>query len=1270
VAELRINDIPAGPGGGRRVEVTWQVGSARRVAVAEFDAPSDSGGSEQIRWYLEDYAEFPADPAPAIALEAEAQLARAGVDLFRRVFAASRDTMRLWEAAARSLPDARVEVDTDPGQGPGLAWELLRDPEADAPVALGAGAFVRTHLRAAGDGWLPEPSGDRLRVLLVIARPGGRDDVPFRSVASRLVRGGAQQMEGLDLDVLRPATFKRLSEVLRAAKDAGRPYHVVHFDGHGTYLDLKDLGFTPGGTGGGGGGGAGLALPRDKYGVSVAGPVRAGQHGYLLFEDPQDTADRQGRENQQLVDGPALGRLLTSTGVPVLVLNACRSAYTEARDQPAGTPGDARAAGKGEGELSLGTPQAGPALGESALTGDVHARIRAYGSLAAEVADAGVPGVVAMRYNVYVVTAAQFVADLYAHLLAGKSVGQAAGEARRVLAANPVRQIGTTPVSLQDWAVPMVYEAAPLVLLEPEKRAAPVIKLTPTETRTDQDAGADGVPRPPDAGFFGRDESLLALDRAFDTQPVVLLHAYAGAGKSATAAEFARWYAATGGLDHPEHPDWGPGAVLWSSFEHHRTAGQVIGYAGDCFAGLLEASGIQWAAVTDPAQRRDIVLQLLEQVPALWVWDNVEPVTGFPAGTASDWTTAEQDELVELLRDLAQRTRCKVLLTSRRDERPWLGELPARVQLPPMPLRESLQLAAALAARRGQGLAGVDWRPLLRYAAGNPLTITVLTGQALRENLATSAAIEGFVARLAAGEAQLEAGEDAGLGRTRSLAASLSYGFAKAFTDADLARLAVLHLFRDTADADAVRLMGDPEIAGEDAVPGLAGLDRAAVAGLLDRAAGIGLLEPFGEGSGYYRIHPALPWYFTTLFTASYGPPDSPPARRAARAYAQAIGELGDYYHDQAAGRAAQVVPVLGIEEGNLRHGLELARAAGLWHAAGGCLQGLSVLYTRTGRDGEWARLVDDVTPEVTDPTTGGPRPGRDQQWRNVTSYRVRLAEHARDWPAATTLQTTLLAWQRDQAAAALAAPPATLTAVQRNQIYNLTVAVDELGIILGQQEDPGCLPPFQEALALAQRLGDRRMEAQRAGNLGNAYMLVPGLRDLDQAEHWHQHSLSLRDDDDRIGRALCHNQLGSLALKRLDDAQDAGAAKAVLLEHLNTALGHYQQALDLFPADDHEHRAAAENQLGVIYGRAGDSGQALRHYQQSIQHKEIRGDIYGAGSTRYNIALLLDGAGRAGDALAYARAALANYQQAGLGATSDADNARQLIARLEQPSH
>jgi tetratricopeptide (TPR) repeat protein len=1236
---LHIVEVPAGPPGGRRVELSWQDGVTRpRVTAVEFADVLDQWDHNWIRWYLEDYPQFPADPAPMIAAAAEARLAEAGAGLFRRVFS-NVDAAGIWERARDQLSQVRVEVDTDPGWGPGAAWELLRDPRTSTALVLGAGEFVRTHRRAAGHPDLPEPSGDRLRVLMVITRPGGRADAPFRSVASRLVRGGADQMGRLDLDVLRPPTFDRLRQVLRAAHDAGRPYHVVHFDGHGTWLDLADLGVAPTETRSSGEGpGGGLGLPRHMSGVSIAGPVRRGHHGYLIFEDP-DT-----RQDQQLVDGSTLGRLLAATDVPVAVLGASRSAYAEAPDQP--------------DEVS------GPSSG--GLTADVHARIRAYGSLAAEVADAGVPGVVAMRYNVYVVTAAQFMADMYAHLLAGKSLGQAVRRARRALADAPVRQIGATPVSLQDWAVPVVYESAPLVLLEPEDRHEPLIRLTPTDSGAGQsEAGRGELPPPPDAGFFGRDETLLALDRAFDTQQVVLLHAFAGAGKTSTAAEFARWYRATGGLDHPQ---FGAGPVLWSSFEHYLTADRLLDTVADTFSPVLEANGIHWQALTDPAQRRSLMLQVLAQVPVLWVWDNVEPVSGFPEGTPSAWTQAEQDDLVNLLQDLAQHTRCKVLVTSRRDERAWLDHLPARVQLPPMPIRESLQLARALADRRGHSIDTAGWRPLLRYAGGNPLTIRVAVAQVLREGLTSTEQAEGFVAQLQTGEAQLEAGQDAALGRTRSLAASLSYGFAAAFSQTERAQLAVLHLFRDTADADALPDMGNQETLGQDAVPELAGLDRDAAIGLLDRAVGIGLLESLGDGSGYYRIHPALPWYLTALFTASYGPPGSPPAQRTTRAYTRALGDLGGYYRRQAeAGREAGVIPVLGAEEANLRHALTLARADGLWEAAAGCLQGLHILYPRTGRDGEWARLVTAVTTDFTDPDTGGPLPGRDDQWALVTGYRVGLAEQARDWPAATTLATARTAWDRDRAAAALAAPPDSLTPDQRTQIRNLAVSLEELGQILRHQDDPGCLPYYQEALGLCERIRAQHEEAGLAINIGNAYLTVPGLRDLGQAENWFRHSMDLRPGSDQHGRATSLGQLGSVALARFDDARAAGEAQPVLLEHLNTALAGYQEALGLTHADDHEERGVIEQQLGNIYGRAGDTLQAFRYYQQALQHMEARGDIYGAGQVRDNIALLLADDGQASEALLYARAALDNFLQAGAGAAADADSVRQVIADIEQ---
>ena len=77
-----------------------------------------------------------------------------------------------------------------------------------------------------------------------------------------------------------------------------------------------------------------------------------------------------------------------------------------------------------------------------------------------------------------------------------------------------------------------------------------------------------------------------------------------------------------------------------------------------------------------------------------------------------------------------------MLLTSRRDERAWLGDLPARVALPAMPMLERLELARAVARRQPGGaqafLEVEDWRPLLAFTQGNPLTVTVLARQALR----------------------------------------------------------------------------------------------------------------------------------------------------------------------------------------------------------------------------------------------------------------------------------------------------------------------------------------------------------------------------------------------------------------------------------------------------------------------------------------------------------------------------------------------------------
>jgi len=237
-----------------------------------------------------------------------------------------------------------------------------------------------------------------------------------------------------DLDVLRPPTFEKLAETLRRAHATGKPYQIVHFDGDSGFFDMekvfaqarreeaneraylaRNLGLDPEGSA--------VVSPETLY----PNPPRAGARGYLLFEGTRaETSER-------FVDGPELGALLTNTDVSFLVLNSR--------------------------EATLAAPE-------------LDRRVRAWGSLAQEVMDAGAAGVVAMRYNVYVDTAAQFVADLYVALAQGQTLGEAVTLGRKQLHASPLRELGGDPVPLQDWLVPVVYEARPLALVPRQKEGS------------------------------------------------------------------------------------------------------------------------------------------------------------------------------------------------------------------------------------------------------------------------------------------------------------------------------------------------------------------------------------------------------------------------------------------------------------------------------------------------------------------------------------------------------------------------------------------------------------------------------------------------------------------------------------------------------------------------------------------------------------------------------------------------------------------------------
>lgn len=237
------------------------------------------------------------------------------------------------------------------------------------------------------------------------------------------------------------------------------------------------------------------------------------KRGYLRFESDSGAPDE--------VSGSAVGQLLAEHGVRLLLLNACRSAFADTADQ--------------DGLRSL----------DDAVLG----------SVASDVFAAGVDGVLAMGFDVYVATAARLIASTYAAIGAGRSLGEAVAHARRAEAARE----RTSVVSGYEWLVPVVYEAEAVRLAAWTEHVPELSSATDTTTPDPATLAEDGPPSVRQR-FFGYDNILLRLDRALHDSPVVELIGIAGAGKSTVAAEFARWSVATGAarsvlvLDASDYP--------------------------------------------------------------------------------------------------------------------------------------------------------------------------------------------------------------------------------------------------------------------------------------------------------------------------------------------------------------------------------------------------------------------------------------------------------------------------------------------------------------------------------------------------------------------------------------------------------------------------------------------------------------------------------------------------------------------------------------------
>lgn len=214
--------------------------------------------------------------------------------------------------------------------------------------------------------------------------------------------------------------------------------------------------------------------------------------GGLCFEDPTDHSTL-GRRRHTTVYTNELGPLLRDHRIPLVFLEACQTAQAE----------------------------------------------KASESVASELLKVGVASVVAMSHSVLVETARRFVEAFYAALAAGQRVGAAMLAGQRQLKDDNFRGniFGAGELRLEDWFVPVLFQ---------EKDDPQLFRETPSQqTRADYQtmlkARLGELPEPPQSGFIGRSRELLVLQRLLHQESYAVVRGQGGEGKTALAAEFARW---------------------------------------------------------------------------------------------------------------------------------------------------------------------------------------------------------------------------------------------------------------------------------------------------------------------------------------------------------------------------------------------------------------------------------------------------------------------------------------------------------------------------------------------------------------------------------------------------------------------------------------------------------------------------------------------------------------------------------------------------------
>ncbi len=764
---------------------------------------------EGLRWYLEDFLDLPDGGAIVRARRMEEEFQRWGRKLHDALFSAPENRALLEGLLAGPEPRTLTLATQEPALLR-LPWELLADDAGKLAQRLSVRrqlAEVETGTARAAE--LP------LRILYIVSRPADTGFIDPRQTSKALFDAIDPLGASVRVDFCRPPTLARMEELLREGQAADDPFDLVHFDGHGTFVEEAEL-------------------------------------GALCFEKP---GDGTGDFETDLVLADRLGDLLASHTIPLVVLEACRSGTVGRSAVFRSVAPRLIQAGVGS-VLSMGHAvhvEAGRLLLDrfyrelvrGATIGKAVAEARkALRSAPARWIEYGPNGRTVDLEDWFLPHLYQRAAD-DALIPPGSVREQPVREfdlflshnhndavrvealARDLTEKHNLRvwldkwEIGSTVLRSQcetgirnsrftvvagsqaalrsDW---VRWEIDKHNELNPEGRLIPV-KFEPLDFPPDlnevlwidaTDSARDAevavqvarliratdtedarrrrgfrgpaqrdepgpFPPAPQYGFQGRARELHELERRFRSHRGIVLHAMGGMGKTALATEAAGWWTRSGLFRD---------GACFLSFEQFASADRAVQVLGTYL------NGLKFEQLPAIEQRRRVV-EMFRQKDVLFVWDNFESaLPQFNDGAAdhgSPYTDDERHRLAELFRDLTTGPGGGCLLVTCR---PGETHLPGaqRYELQGLARADSLWLLSRILKRYGVDLNSPrlnreKFEPLLRDLADHPLSLE-LVGPHLR-NL-TPEAIRADFGKLLA-KLQQESPE----GRNQSLLVSLEF---------------------------------------------------------------------------------------------------------------------------------------------------------------------------------------------------------------------------------------------------------------------------------------------------------------------------------------------------------------------------------------------------------------------------------------------------------------------------------------------------------------